>query len=217
MNHRASVCATMNDTPALTHLLPKMGKCYEMKHFLDLGGISPKNPQPNNLMVLGNKKSVSAVSPVPTVSFHCADNGCLDSFAFMAAGRRTRGRQSGSHSGYGACQDGRAASWTPSLGGWATAKCVSPVDGDSVGAALGRVGTNPECAVKSIDKFLMFPSRIEIKDQRKVPVLKIGVRGIPRSAAAAMDRERLRAIGRRLASRGYEAGAKAERPGDVGA
>jgi len=66
---------------------------------------------------------------------------------------------------------GRAVSWTPSPGGWVTAKCVSPVDGDSAGAALGaaavgRVGTNPECAVKSTDKFLMLPSRIEdeIKD-----------------------------------------------------
>ncbi len=151
-----------------------------MKHFLDLGEISPKNPQPNNLMVLGNKKSVSAVSPVPTVSFHCADNGSLDSFAFMAAGAGGRGEgRAFSTAGMVRARTGGPAVGHFSPGGWATAKCVSPVDGDSVGAALGRVGTNPECAVKSTDKFLMVPSRIEIKDRRKVPVLKIGVRETP--------------------------------------
>jgi hypothetical protein len=43
------------------------------------------------------------------------------------------------------------------------------------------VGTNPEYAVKSTDKFLTSLSRIqiEIKDQRKVPVLKIWVRRAP--------------------------------------
>ena len=71
---------------------PKMGKCCEMKHFPDLGGISPKNPQPNNLMVLGNKKSVSAVSPVPTVSFHCADNGCLDFFRLHGCWQEDEGK-----------------------------------------------------------------------------------------------------------------------------
>ena len=46
---------------------------------------------------------------------------------------------------------------------------------------LGGLGTNPEYAVKSIDKFLTSLSRIrvEIKDQRKVPVLKFWVRRSP--------------------------------------
>jgi hypothetical protein len=58
---------------------------------------------------------------------------------------------------------------------------------------LGGVGTNPEYAVKSIDKFLTSPSRIqvEIRDQRKVPVLKFWVRRrplrpLPRWAEAAL-------------------------------
>ena len=65
----------------------------------------------------------------------------------------------------------------------------------------------------------MFPSRIEveIKDQRKVPVLKIGVRGSPVRPLRQWDRERLRAIDRSWLAAGYEAGAKAEKPGDVGA
>jgi hypothetical protein len=46
---------------------------------------------------------------------------------------------------------------------------------------LGGLGTNPEYAVKSTDKFLTSLSRIqlEIKDQRKVPVLKFWVRRSP--------------------------------------
>jgi hypothetical protein len=39
---------------------------------------------------------------------------------------------------------------------------------------LGGVGTNPECAVKSSDKFLTSPSgiQVEIREQGKVPGLK---------------------------------------------
>jgi hypothetical protein len=46
---------------------------------------------------------------------------------------------------------------------------------------LGGVGTNPEYAVKSTDRFLTSPSRIrvEINDQRKVLVLKFWVRRSP--------------------------------------
>ena len=58
---------------------------------------------------------------------------------------------------------------------------------------LGGLGTNPEYAVKSTDKFLTSLSRIqlEIKDQRKVPVLKFWVRrsplrSLPQRAEAAL-------------------------------
>ena len=46
---------------------------------------------------------------------------------------------------------------------------------------LGGVGTNPEYAVKSTDRFLTSPSRIQvqIRDQRKVPLLKFWVRRSP--------------------------------------
>jgi hypothetical protein len=46
---------------------------------------------------------------------------------------------------------------------------------------LGGVGTNPEYAVKSTDRFLTSLSRIEveIKDQRKVRLLKFWVRQSP--------------------------------------
>jgi hypothetical protein len=46
---------------------------------------------------------------------------------------------------------------------------------------LGGLGTKPECSVKSIDRFPISLSRIqvEIKDQRKVPLLKSRVRRSP--------------------------------------
>jgi hypothetical protein len=53
---------------------------------------------------------------------------------------------------------------------------------------LRGMGTNPECAVKSADRFLTFPSRIqvEIRNQGKVPVLKFGgYDGEPAAPAAA--------------------------------
>jgi len=48
-------------------------------------------------------------------------------------------------------------------------------------AGRGGLGTNPEYAVKSTDRFLTSLSRIqvEIKDQGKVPLLKIWVRRSP--------------------------------------
>ena len=46
---------------------------------------------------------------------------------------------------------------------------------------LGGLGTKPEYAVKSTDRFLTSPSRIrvEVKDQHKVPLLKFWVRRSP--------------------------------------
>src|SRR5215470_3824592 len=46
---------------------------------------------------------------------------------------------------------------------------------------VGGLGTNPEYAVKSTDRFLTSLSRIqvEIKDQRKVPLLKFWLRRSP--------------------------------------
>jgi hypothetical protein len=46
---------------------------------------------------------------------------------------------------------------------------------------LGGLGTKPECSVKSMDRFPTSLSRIqvEIKDQRKVPLLKSRVRRSP--------------------------------------
>src|SRR5262249_38652021 len=46
---------------------------------------------------------------------------------------------------------------------------------------LGELGTNPEYAVKSTDRFLTSPSRIQVqvKDRRKVPLLKFWVRQRP--------------------------------------
>jgi hypothetical protein len=54
---------------------PKMGKCYEIKHFLNFRGIWLNNPQPNSLITFEINKSVSPVSPVSTVLFRGAYNG----------------------------------------------------------------------------------------------------------------------------------------------
>jgi hypothetical protein len=60
--------------------IPKMGKRYQITHFLDLRGIRLENPQHNDLMPDEIKKSVSLVSPVSTVSFCCAYNSCPGEF-----------------------------------------------------------------------------------------------------------------------------------------
>jgi len=66
--------AANHPTPIGDHLLPKIVKCYQIKHFLDLRGISALYSQPNHLIVCVIKNSVSLVSLVSTVSFWCAYN-----------------------------------------------------------------------------------------------------------------------------------------------
>jgi len=58
-------------------LSSKMGKCYQITHFLDLRGISPENSQPNDLITLEIKKGVPLVPLVPTVSFSTCYAGVL--------------------------------------------------------------------------------------------------------------------------------------------
>jgi hypothetical protein len=82
---------------------------------------------------------------------------------------------------------------------------------------LGGLGTNPEYAVKSIDKFLTSLSRIrvEIKDQRKVPVLKFWVR---RSPLRLLPQRAEAALGHLVClATEDEADGNAEKSGDVGA
>ena len=61
----------------------KMGKCYEITHFLDFRGIWHFFSQPNNLIRLEIKKCVPLVPLVPTVPFGPA------TLVFEAQGRRT--------------------------------------------------------------------------------------------------------------------------------
>jgi hypothetical protein len=66
---------------------PKLGKCYEVIHFLDLRGFPLQNPQANRLMAFRDKKSVSLVSLVSTVSFRCAYNSPLERRCLYAGDR----------------------------------------------------------------------------------------------------------------------------------
>jgi hypothetical protein len=82
---------------------------------------------------------------------------------------------------------------------------------------LGGLGTNPEYAVKSIDKFLTSLSRTqnEIKDQRKVPVLKFWVR---RSPIRPLPQRAEVALGHLVSlATGDEVEGNGEKRGDVGA
>jgi hypothetical protein len=83
---------------------------------------------------------------------------------------------------------------------------------------LGGVGTNPEYAVISTDKFLTSLSRIQvrIKDQRNVPLLKFWVRRsplrpLPRRAEVALEH-----LAQARLAAGYEAEGKAEKNADMG-
>jgi hypothetical protein len=59
-------------------VIPKMGKCYEITHFLDFLGISSLFSHPNNLITFVIKKSVSLVPLVPTVHFAVLKIDCLE-------------------------------------------------------------------------------------------------------------------------------------------
>jgi hypothetical protein len=99
------------------------------------------------------------------------------------AGGRAEGRAARA-AGLVRAGDGRSADCTPSPGGWATAvsrRSATLWAEPWTPLRMGGVGTNPEYAVKSTDRFLTSLARIrvEIKDQRKVPVLKLWVRRSP--------------------------------------
>ena len=58
--------------------IPKMGKCYEITHFLDFLRISYLFSQPNNLITFVIKKGVSLVPLVPPVHFAVLKIDCLE-------------------------------------------------------------------------------------------------------------------------------------------
>src|SRR5215469_7479588 len=57
---RAKAALPATTSQELTSI-PKIVKCYQIKHFLDLLGICAKNAQPNKLIPFEIKKSVSLV------------------------------------------------------------------------------------------------------------------------------------------------------------
>ena len=59
--------------------LPKMGKCYQIKHFLDFLRIQLENPQPKNLMTLEIKKVSHQSHQSPQSHFDVLTKyGCLE-------------------------------------------------------------------------------------------------------------------------------------------
>jgi hypothetical protein len=113
--------------------------------------------------------------------------GAPPPFAFLVGSRRRTGRRSGCRSGCGAPleqEERRRYTLARHFGkGVRFPQCNAFSVGRCPGRRAGRggLGTNPEYAVKSTHRFLTALSRIkvEIKDQGKVPLLKIWVRRSP--------------------------------------
>jgi hypothetical protein len=83
----------------------------------------------------------------------------------------------------------------------------------------GGLGTNPEYAVKSTDRFLTSLSRIqvEIKDQREVPVLKFWVRRSPVRPLPRWAKATLAGLAEACVAARYNAEGNAENGGNASA
>jgi hypothetical protein len=91
-------------------------------------------------------------------------------------------------------------------------KKVSSALGISMGAALhtrrvGGLGTKPECAVKSIDRFLtsLLRIQVDIKDQGKLPLAELPPNAEP-AAVAEVGKRDLRRLRSAWRTKGWEVG-----------